>query len=537
MTEVTRSWHTVAGNSRPLYPNAPRGLVFPGDAGISPTTYNKDWNNLAPRVGLAWLPFGPNSKTSIRSGYGVFYNTERGYLLNETQLNQPFVLNVSIPNPPSFEDPWANFPGGNLYPFTPPTSDADRAAYQFTLPMPISRFFDPLSVTPNNQQWNFSIEHEFPGQIVLSTAYVGSKGTHLWVNREINPAVFIPGNGPDGKPLSTAGNIDKRRLDQNFQGIDEASTTGNSTYHSLQVTVTRRFSKGLYVMSNYTWSKALDYESLDRNSSLAQDPNNMRAEHGPADYDRRHNFVATFLYELPTPWRHGIGGVLTRGWRINGIYHYISGSPLTVVPGTDRALQGGGNQRANVVGNPVLSAGRSFDQQRAEYFDTSAFAMPAIGTFGNMGRNAIYGPGQYNLDASFFKVTEHDRASPPGTSLGDVQRIQPRESGQSKHEPQFFSVRPHRYGDRTAHHAGRSEGDLLAAAPSAPCCRPNRGVGRPHTDASSPGAASAPHSSAAFRTQDSIDQPACDRAPDSTRDPCRNHRPIPRLMSFPVPYT
>ena len=93
------------------FPNAPSGLLIPGDPGISSTTYNKDWNNLGPRVGFAWLPFGANTKTTVRSAYGVFYNTERGYLLNETQLNQPFVLNVSIPNPPhASKIPGPNFP-------------------------------------------------------------------------------------------------------------------------------------------------------------------------------------------------------------------------------------------------------------------------------------------------------------------------------------------------------------------------------------------------------------------------------------------
>jgi hypothetical protein len=158
-------------------------------------------------------------------------------------------------------------------------------------------------------------------------------------------------------------------------------------------------------MSNYTFSKALDYESLDRNASLPQNPNNLRAEHGPADFDRRHNFVTSFLFQIPSPWNHGFAGKVTQGWRTNGIYRYLSGSPLTVSPGTDRALQGGGNQRVNVVGDPVLAGGRSFDQQRAQYFDTSAFAMPALGTFGNMGRNAIYGPGQYNVDLSLIKTT------------------------------------------------------------------------------------------------------------------------------------
>ncbi|MDQ1470515.1 MAG: hypothetical protein QOJ99_1995, partial [Bryobacterales bacterium] len=148
------------GTQSTLYPNAPKGLVVPGDPGVSSTTYNKDWNNIGPRIGFAWLPFG--SKTTVRSAYGVFFNTERGYLLNETQLNQPFVLNVSIPNPPSFENPFMNFAGGNPYPFTPPATDAARKAYKFILPMPISRFFNPDAATPYNQQWNFSVQHEFP---------------------------------------------------------------------------------------------------------------------------------------------------------------------------------------------------------------------------------------------------------------------------------------------------------------------------------------------------------------------------------------
>jgi len=393
------------GQQSALLPNAPPGLLIPGDPGVSPTTYNKDWNNLAPRIGFAWLPFGPDSKTSVRSAYGIFYNTERGYLLNETQLNQPFVLNVSIPNPSSFEDPWNGFPGGDPYPFTAPTDASARKAYKFILPMPISRFFDPNSATPYNQQWNFTIQQQLPAEFVVSAGYVGSKGTRLWLNREINPAIYIPGNGPDGKPLSTAGNIDARRLDTNFQGIDEAATTGNSTYHSLQVSANRRFSKGFYLMMNYTWSKALDYESLDRNASLPQDPMNMRAEHGPADFDRRHNFVTSFLYDLPLPGKQGVISKFTQGWRTNGIFRYVSGSPLTVTPGTDRALRGGGGQRADVTGNPVLSPDRSFDEQRAAYFNTAAFALPALGTYGNMGRNAIFGPGQYNLDFSLFKST------------------------------------------------------------------------------------------------------------------------------------
>lgn len=395
------------GEQSVLYPNAPLGLVLPGDPGINAITHPRNWLNLAPRFGFAWLPFGPDSKTSVRGAYGIFYNTERDYLENETQIVQPFVLNINVVennNTQAFVNPWAIFPGGDPFPWTLPTTAAGKAAIQFVLPAQIQRFFGPDWHTPYNQQWNFSIQRQIPWSTVVSASYVGSKGTHLVINVEQDPAIFIPGNGPNGQPLSTTANINNRRINPNFSSINEAYTGGNSDFNSLQLAANRRFVKGITLNLNYTWSKALDYESLDRNASLPQNPFNLGPEYGPADFDHKHVFFATFLAEIPLPWKSGIAGKFTQGWQVNGIFRYLSGDVLTVNPGVDTVLNGdaAGNERVNMLGSPLLPSGAAFNQL---YLNTASFVKAPLGAFGNEGRNAFYGPGNWNLDASFFKMT------------------------------------------------------------------------------------------------------------------------------------
>jgi hypothetical protein len=217
------------------------------------------------------------------------------------------------------------------------------------------------------------------------------------INYEENQAIFGPG--------ATAGNIDQRRPYRDFQSINTAATIGNSTYHSLQLSLNRRLSRGVFVMANYTRAKALDLQSVDRNAGIIQDTRNFAADKGLADFHRDHLFVTTFLAEIPSPWRKGVDGAVTSGWQTNGIFNYTSGQPLTIVPGTDRALSGGGTQRADVSGEWRLSPGRSFDDQRSAYFRTQAFAPAAVGSFGNSARNLVTGPGGWNLDLGIFKTT------------------------------------------------------------------------------------------------------------------------------------
>jgi hypothetical protein len=224
---------------------------------------------------------------------------------------------------------------------------------------------------------------------------VGSKGTRLPIRNELNPAVFRTG--------ATAGNTNARRIyAPDFASIIDYQTVINSTYNSLQTTLNKRFSNGFTLLASYTYSKSIDGGSLEVDGFNGQDPLNLAADKALSDFDIRHRFVASFLYQVPGPtsgWSKWILG----GWQTNGIFTAQSGSPFTVTSGQDRALAGTGTQRANLVGDPHLDPNRSRSELIAQYFDPAAFALPALGTYGNAGRNLLLGPGRWNLDFALFK--------------------------------------------------------------------------------------------------------------------------------------
>jgi hypothetical protein len=181
----------------------------------------------------------------------------------------------------------------------------------------------------------------------------------------------------------------------------------NSTYHSLQVNWNRRFGGGFSVLGSFTWSKALDLASSDGGGGLgnqASDPFLFSKDKGPADFDVERRFVTSFLWELPffrgpKNWRRAVLG----GWQLNGILTLQSGLPFTVAAGTDRSLAGVGADHADVNGpaHTFNSADRSAKIQ--QFFDTSVFSLPALGTFGTSSRNFLFGPGIENFDAGIFK--------------------------------------------------------------------------------------------------------------------------------------
>ncbi len=387
-----------AGQQSEVFPNAPLGLLYADDSGVFRGGAASDWNNFAPRLGLAWSPFAHN-KTSIRAAYGIFYDTPRFHMLSHFVNSPPYSLQTRVNGPESFSNPF----GGmlNPFPYRQPESDQERAAYQYILPVQIGLSVDEDTVAAYNQQWNFNIQQEVMRDFIVTAAYVGSKATHLPLRRQINPAIYGEG--------ATLRNINQRRIyGPTFQGITSYESTAFSSYHAAQFTVNKRFSDGYTILAHYTVGKAIDLSATE--TTPPQDPLNLRLDKALADFDVRQRFVTSFLWDIPSPKGRGLARWALGGWQTNGIVTIQSGRAFSATTGRDIALAGYGRQRPDLVGNPFLDTGRSKGELIQQYFDATAFANPATGSFGNAGRNIIIGPGNWNLDFALFKkfdITEN----------------------------------------------------------------------------------------------------------------------------------
>jgi hypothetical protein len=378
------------GRQSTVYPTAPLGMLFVGDKGVPRGGVPNDWNNLAPRFGVAWTP---TAKTSIRGAYGMFYETPAIHQLSAFSQNLPFSAQVQINAPFSFSDPYRG--QVDPFPYTKPTSAQARSQYVFLTPAVMGETLAADLVDGYMQQWNLSIQRETAQGIVVTGAYVGSKGTKLPIQRELNPAIFGPG--------ATTANTNQRRIyAPAFSTIADYESNGFSTYHSMQLSLNKRFSHGYTILANYTWAKSIDNDSLDTAGAI-QNPLDLRPEKSLSDFDIRHRFVASFLWEIPSLKRGWAQWVLG-GWQLNGILTLSKGQPFNVVSGQDRALNGGGSQRPNLVGNPHLDTGRVTNQLIADYFNPAAYVLPPLGSYGNSGRNTLIAPGTVNLDSSLFKM-------------------------------------------------------------------------------------------------------------------------------------
>lgn len=375
-----------------IYDTATRSLVRVGTGGVPRSGYEADRNNFAPRVGLAWT-VGESGDTVLRAGYGVYYDQSPLAPGEALYFNRPFFdfnLFFSIPGLPlTLDNPFPAF-----FPFALPDS---ALAIQRDLR------------TPYMQHWNASAQQQFGRSRVLEIAYVGSKGTKLLSARDINQPQ--PSALPPGLPFVP------RPVPQ-FDDINVLESRASSIYHSLQARFEQRLDFGLSLLSSYTWAKSIDDASNFFTS--AGDPNfpqnsyDLRAERGRSNFDARHRLSLSYAYDLPFGRNRkylddrGWLSALLSGWQTFGIVTLQTGRPFTVAllseidnSGTGRSSLGfGANDRPNVVGNPVLS-----NRTPERWFDTSAFAFPAPGTFGNAGRNTLEGPGTENVNASLVKNT------------------------------------------------------------------------------------------------------------------------------------
>lgn len=382
------------GEQSKLIPNAPPGLVVVGDAGVPRGAYPLYKKNFEPRVGFAWDLLG-DGKTALRGGYGMLSRGEAGIAIQHAYEMPPFQRVVLLSPPVSFSNPYGSAP--DPFPYIPNTKNPSFA-------FPIQAFsIDSSFRDASIQQFNLNLQRQLGSDLFVEAGYVGRLARHLPVVSEMNPATYGPG--------ATAANIQQRRpfYPQYYGSIGDLHSDANSNYNSLQVNVQKRFSQGYTLQLAYTWSKSIDNGSLDNGEgSSVSDPYNYHAgERGLSDFDRRQVLVLNGIWQLPFFKGSGWMSRVLGGWQLAGDLSFNSGAPFSVIVGRDVALYGpgraSGGERANVLGNPALDAGRPHSSLIKEYFNTNMFQVPAPGTFGNSGRNTIIGPNLINSDLALTK--------------------------------------------------------------------------------------------------------------------------------------
>jgi hypothetical protein len=428
--EPTRVWHDLyhqnsvfypdafaAGTHSAVFPNAPPGLMFTGDSRVPEDGITGDYRNIAPRTGFAWDVFG-NGHTSLRGGFGIFYDSRVPAFSNNRFLGAaPFSATVSLTTPKGpFSNPYLGVP--NPFPAVfPPSSSA-------TFVQPVQVFtWDPKNkyFTPRNYMVNLAVEQDLGKGLLMRIAYVGSRGQYMTVTVDQNPAQYIPGCS-----LTT----DQRRRYNNpsaacgapytpqYSNIYQQSNSGNSWYHSGQFSLTKPLRHGFTVLANYTWSKSTD--SLPWGTDAATfgtagyytlpltAPNFRRYDEGLSDYNHEHVFVTSYVWQTPALNKmNSIARETFGNWEFSGIVTAESGAPLALYTGTDRSQTGIGKDRPVLLpgANPYEKGSCATTTTRSclHWLNPAAFALPAVGSFGNVGKGQFIGPGYWNWDMGLMK--------------------------------------------------------------------------------------------------------------------------------------
>ena len=384
--------------------NAPPGILYPGDPGVPDGGYPIAWSNLGPRAGLAYDLTG-DGKTSLRLGYGIFFDRLNTLQTNSAATQAPFAPVVELYGGPSdsLAAPYANFPGGNPFPVV----GFDAVGTEVLNPGRDARFVLPMTAflyardlrNPYVQAWNLTLERQLPGGWVARASYAGSKGTALVSGRDMNAPL------PDAK-ASTATTNQRRPLYPYYASMVLVEPAGNSIYHSGQWTFEKRFSRGYTVLANYTFAKTIDNNQGSANKGngvSVTDPRNQRFDRGPADYDLRHVFNLSGVWELPVRFEGRAARFLLGGWSLSSIVAWRSGFPFTVLSGQDNARTGQGGQRADMIGDPYIRGERDHGALAAQYLSRAAFRVNELGTYGTLGRNTFRGPRSFVTDFGLHK--------------------------------------------------------------------------------------------------------------------------------------
>ena len=400
-----------AGTHTTVFQNAPPGVFFPGDAGFPAGGANHRLGNFAPRLGVVWDPRG-NGRTVIRSGYGLLYDLPPMQIFDRFGFGPPWASAITINNPAGgFGNPYLGYPGGNPFPqpVPPPANAVFPSGGQYvTLPLNLH--------TTYFQQWNFSLQHQVGSSWLLSANYLGNKGSHIWLNDQIDPAVYIPGVCGTAN-CSTVGNTNSRRVlallnpvaGAAFSSLLQIDDGANSSYNAMLVSANHRLDRYFSILANFTWSHCIsDGDVASEISGVGyQDPSNRRANRGNCSTDERRIFNLSVVAQSPQFKGRGVLQYLAADWELSAIVTDHTGLWFSPSSGVDSSLTGVGADRPNVTGttsvpNPTL----------AKWFNTSAFVQNTPGTYGNAGRNSLEGPGGFGMDMALLRrIRVHETQS------------------------------------------------------------------------------------------------------------------------------
>ncbi|MGO9272288.1 MAG: carboxypeptidase regulatory-like domain-containing protein [Terriglobia bacterium] len=484
----------ILGEQSRVYPGGPTGLVFPGDPGVPRTLAPTRYDDLAPRIGLAYSPnvqnglpgkiLGGPSQTSIRVGYGLFFTAFEGLSAGIMSANPPYGYDYTSFAPVLFATPFIMAASGQnigqRFPLSfpafgasasRPNSDIDWSRY---LPITGVPSFYQRNVPPYAENIMLSLERKIGANTLLSFSYVGTQAHHLLVLTSANPgnpALCLSLSQPDevmsGTP--TCGPFGESGLyttpsgkliqgtrgpfSSQFAAITYQKTIGNSDYNALEVNL-RHESGPLEFLVGYTYSK-----SIDQSSSLAEavNPVNPQLSRALSAFDMRHNFVASYTYKLPVSNLFHRGSRWTEGWALSGITRFTTGLPATLYNNNDTSLLGtipnGINN--NGVDTPNFTPGNleiNRDPRDGNpAFNTSLFSLPALGQIGTAARRFFCGPGIDNFDIALLKKVQ----------LTESKSLQFRlEAFNVLNHPQFYGA-----GAVNGNISSAAFGEVVSAAP------------------------------------------------------------------------
>ena len=425
-----------------VIPTAPPGFLYTGDPGFNERSgQDNAYGHVEPRLGLAWDPFG-DGKTAIRAGAGIAYDFIREDLYENTSSVLPFRTTVLGSFPVSLDNPYANIPGGNPFPYNFNSKNPvfPNFPYQSFLPIPAN-----LKTTAE-YSWNFGIQRQVTKSFFLSATYVGTELAHLLTAVDLNPPQLIPGNCVAGQygltkpgPCSTTANENQRRLleltnpsaGNTYGSLTSLDSSGTQHYDGLLVNARFRLGENVNLAGNWTWSHCIGLPITELNNAGATYLNTPYQNNGPVNrhldmgdcvagsLDIRHIVNVTLVVNTPKfsgTWARRLG----TGWTLSTIVTYRSGIPYEAELGTDNALNGfnpaGANpipQRPNQLLSDVYATNKGQSCSPApcvSYLNSAAFGVPTTGTYGNMGIGDLRAPAFWEWDQTVsrsFPVTEH----------------------------------------------------------------------------------------------------------------------------------